>query len=61
MLEQLCEKKMAHSIKEDRVELEELKKESEKVREEIEEEREMLRVTNLLREERVQMRLTDAK
>ena len=52
---------MAHSIKEDRVELEELKKESEKVCEEIEEEREMLRVADLLREERVQMRLTDAK
>ena len=60
MLEQLCEK-MAHNIEEDRVELEELKKESEKVCEEIEEEREMLRVADLLREERVQMRLTDAK
>lgn len=60
MLEQLCEK-MAHSIEEDRVELEELKKESEKVREEMEEEREMLRVADLLREERVQMKLTDAK
>ncbi|CAI9277644.1 unnamed protein product [Lactuca saligna] len=60
MLEQLCEK-MARSIEEDRVELEELKRESERVREEMEEEREMLRVADMLREERVQMKLIDAK
>ncbi|KAL8196067.1 hypothetical protein R6Q57_025067 [Mikania cordata] len=60
LLEQLCEK-MAHSIEEDRVELEELKKESERVRFEMEEEREMLRVADVLREERVQMKLIDAK
>nr|XP_043628363.1 uncharacterized protein LOC122599840 [Erigeron canadensis] len=60
ILEQLCEK-MALSIEEDRVELEELKKESERVRQEMEEEREMLRVADMLREERVQMKLIDAK
>ncbi|KAI3756699.1 hypothetical protein L1987_56521 [Smallanthus sonchifolius] len=60
LLEQLCEK-MARSIEEDRVELEELREESEKVRKEMEEEREMLRVADMLREERVQMKLIDAK
>ncbi|KAJ0609824.1 hypothetical protein HanPSC8_Chr03g0131921 [Helianthus annuus] len=60
VLEQLCEK-MAQSIEEDRVELEELKKESERVRKEMEEEREMLRVADMLREERVHMKLIDAK
>ncbi|XP_076902305.1 uncharacterized protein LOC143557017 [Bidens hawaiensis] len=60
LLEQLCEK-MARSIEDDRVELEELKKESERVRKEMEEEREMLRVADMLREERVQMKLIDAK
>ncbi|XP_076942802.1 uncharacterized protein LOC143612787 [Bidens hawaiensis] len=60
LLEKLCEK-MARSIEEDRVELEELKKESERVRKEMEEEREMLRVADMLREEQVQMKLIDAK
>lgn len=60
ILEELCEK-MARSIEKDRVELEELKEESERVREEIEEEREMLRVADMLREERLQMKLIDAK
>ncbi|MFS7926197.1 putative protein BRANCHLESS TRICHOME [Helianthus anomalus] len=60
VLDGLCQK-MVHSIEEQRVELEELKKESERVRKEIEEEREMLRVADMLREERVHMKLVDAK
>ncbi|XP_076943951.1 uncharacterized protein LOC143614378 [Bidens hawaiensis] len=60
VLDRLCQK-MVHSIEENRVELEELKKESERVRAEIEEEREMLRVADMLREERVHMKLIDAK
>ncbi|KAK9059064.1 hypothetical protein SSX86_021683 [Deinandra increscens subsp. villosa] len=60
ILEQLCEK-MVRSIEEDRIEFEELKRESERVRKEMEEEREMLRVADMLREERVQMKLIDAK
>ncbi|KAK9068149.1 hypothetical protein SSX86_012260 [Deinandra increscens subsp. villosa] len=60
ILDQLCQE-MACSIEEHRVELEELKKESERVQEEMEEEREMLRVADMLREERIQMKLIDAK
>ncbi|KAI3829053.1 hypothetical protein L1987_03167 [Smallanthus sonchifolius] len=60
VLDQLCQK-MASSMEEHRVELEELKKESERVRVEIEEERDMLRVADMLREERVRMKLIDAK
>ncbi|KAJ0851177.1 hypothetical protein HanPSC8_Chr13g0589241 [Helianthus annuus] len=60
VLDGLCQK-MVQSIEEQRVELEELKKESERVRKEIEEEREMLRVADMLREERVHMKLVDAK
>ncbi|KAK1418886.1 hypothetical protein QVD17_28036 [Tagetes erecta] len=60
VLDELCQK-MARSVEEHRVELEELRKESERVREEIDEEREMLRVADMLREERVQMKLIDAK
>ncbi|KAI3703316.1 hypothetical protein L1987_73283 [Smallanthus sonchifolius] len=60
VLDQLCQK-MASSIEEHRVELEELKKDSERVRKEIEEEREMLRIADMLREERVHMKLIDAK
>ncbi|XP_076924417.1 uncharacterized protein LOC143586842 [Bidens hawaiensis] len=60
VLDRLCQK-MVHNIEEHRVELEELKKESERVRAEIEEEREMLRVADMLREERVHMKLIDAK
>ncbi|KAK1430445.1 hypothetical protein QVD17_13171 [Tagetes erecta] len=60
ILERFCEK-MTRNIEEERVELEELRKETEKVRIEMEEEREMLRVADMLREERVQMKLIDAK
>ncbi|XP_022987001.1 uncharacterized protein LOC111484580 isoform X1 [Cucurbita maxima] len=60
ILEQICEE-LAAGIGEDRAELEELKRESAKVREEVEKEREMLRLVDVLREERVQMKLSEAK
>ncbi|XP_031743163.1 uncharacterized protein At5g41620 isoform X2 [Cucumis sativus] len=60
ILEQICEE-LAKGIGEDRAEFEELKKESAKVREEVEKEREMLHLADVLREERVQMKLSEAK
>ncbi|KAK3032502.1 hypothetical protein RJ639_037340 [Escallonia herrerae] len=60
ILEQVCDE-LARGIGEDRVAVEELKKESAKVREEVEKEREMLQIADVLREERVQMKLSEAK
>ncbi|KAG8644775.1 uncharacterized protein At5g41620 isoform X2 [Manihot esculenta] len=60
ILEQVCDE-LARGIGEDRAEVEELKRESAKVREEIEKEREMLQLVDVLREERVQMKLSEAK
>ncbi|KAJ8750246.1 hypothetical protein K2173_014161 [Erythroxylum novogranatense] len=60
ILEQVCDE-LAKGIGEDRVEVEKLKRESAKVREEIEKEREMLQLADVLREERVQMKLSEAK
>ncbi|XP_022153078.1 uncharacterized protein LOC111020667 isoform X2 [Momordica charantia] len=60
ILEEICEE-LAKGIGEDRAEFEELRKESEKVREEVEKEREMLQLADVLREERVQMKLSEAK
>ncbi|KAK6936251.1 hypothetical protein RJ641_033281 [Dillenia turbinata] len=60
ILEQVCDE-LARGIGEDRAEFEELKRESAKVREEMEKEREMLQLADILREERVQMKLSDAK
>ncbi|CAK9158989.1 unnamed protein product [Ilex paraguariensis] len=60
ILEQVCDE-LARGIGEDRTEVEELKKQSAKVREEVEKEREMLQLADLLREERVQMKLSEAK
>lgn len=54
-------KNWTKGIGEDRAEVEELKKESAKVREEVEKEREMLQLADVLREERVQMKLCEAK
>ncbi|GLT40688.1 hypothetical protein SLA2020_148020 [Shorea laevis] len=59
LFEQVCNE-MARSINEDKTEAE-LKKESAKVREEVEKEREMMQVADILREEGVQMKLSDAK
>ncbi|CAH9093729.1 unnamed protein product [Cuscuta epithymum] len=60
ILEQACDE-LARGIGEDRAEVEELKKESAKVKEEVEKEREMLQLADVLREERVQMKLSEAK
>lgn len=60
ILEQICDE-LARGIGEDRAQVEELKRESAKVREEVEKEREMLQVADVLREERVQMKLSEAK
>lgn len=60
ILEQVCEE-LAGSIGEDRAQVEDLKRESAKVRLEVEKEREMLQLADVLREERVQMKLSEAK
>ncbi|XP_043694561.1 uncharacterized protein At5g41620-like [Telopea speciosissima] len=60
VVEEACEA-LARSIGEDKAEVEELKRESAMVREEVEKEREMLQLADVLREERVQMKLSDAK
>ncbi|GFQ07238.1 uncharacterized protein at5g41620 [Phtheirospermum japonicum] len=60
ILEQVCDE-LARGIGDDRAEVEELKRQSAKVYEEVEKEREMLQLADILREERVQMKLSDAK
>lgn len=60
ILEQVCDE-LASGVGEDRTEVEELRRESEKVKEEVEKEREMLHFADVLREERVQMKLSEAK
>ncbi|KAL5700522.1 hypothetical protein ACHQM5_025954 [Ranunculus cassubicifolius] len=52
---------LARDIGEDKALVEQLKKESVKVREEVEKEREMLQIADVLREERVHMKLLEAK
>ncbi|KAI4382235.1 hypothetical protein MLD38_008223 [Melastoma candidum] len=60
ILQQVCDE-LSRGIGEDRAQVEELKRESAKVLEEVEEERKMLQVADVLREERVQMKLSEAK
>ncbi|KAK2985404.1 hypothetical protein RJ640_014147 [Escallonia rubra] len=60
IMEQVCDE-LASDIGEDRAHVEELKRESAKVHEEVERERDMLQVADKLREERVQMKLSEAK
>ncbi|KAL3518589.1 hypothetical protein ACH5RR_021178 [Cinchona calisaya] len=60
ILEQVCDE-LARGVGEDRATVEEFKRESAKVREEVEKEREMLHLADVLREERVQMKLLEAK
>lgn len=60
ILEQVCDE-LARSIGEDRAQVEEIKRESAKVRVEVEKEREMLQLADVFREERVQMKLSEAK
>ncbi|XVF69232.1 hypothetical protein PTKIN_Ptkin11bG0064400 [Pterospermum kingtungense] len=60
ILEQVCNE-LARGIGEDRATVEKMKREAAKVREEVEKEREMLQFADVLREERVQMKLSEAK
>ncbi|KAL3326923.1 hypothetical protein AABB24_037571 [Solanum stoloniferum] len=60
VMEQVCDE-LARDIGEDRAEAEEMKRESAKVQEEIEQEREMLQLADRLREERAHVKLSEAK
>ncbi|KAJ4971179.1 hypothetical protein NE237_004278 [Protea cynaroides] len=60
VMEEACEA-LARNIGEGKAEVEELKRESTMVQEEVEKGREMLQLADVLREERVQMKLSEAK
>ncbi|CAA3014546.1 CAP-Gly domain-containing linker 1 [Olea europaea subsp. europaea] len=60
LIEEVCDE-LAKEIGEDKAEVEALKRESMKFQEEVEEERKMLQMAEVWREERVQMKLIDAK
>ncbi|KAJ9181338.1 hypothetical protein P3X46_009476 [Hevea brasiliensis] len=60
IMEQVCDE-LARDIGEDKAEVEELKRESAKLCAEVEKEREMMQLADVLREERVQMKLSEAK
>ncbi|XP_009627564.1 uncharacterized protein LOC107767834 [Nicotiana tabacum] len=60
LIEEVCEE-LAKEIGEDKAEVEALKRESQTLREEVDEERKMLQMAEVWREERVQMKLVDAK
>ncbi|KAK6149291.1 hypothetical protein DH2020_016816 [Rehmannia glutinosa] len=60
LIEEVCEE-LAQEIGEDKAEVDKLKRESMKLWEEVEDERKMLQMAEVWREERVQMKLVDAK
>ncbi|KAG0469829.1 hypothetical protein HPP92_016529 [Vanilla planifolia] len=60
LMEEVCDE-LAKEIGEDKAEVDASKRESIKIREEVEEERKMLQMAEVWREERVQMKLLDAK
>lgn len=60
VIEEVCDE-LAKEVGQDKAEVEALKRESMKFREELEEERRMLQMAEVWREERVQMKLVDAK
>ncbi|KAG6685761.1 hypothetical protein I3842_12G128300 [Carya illinoinensis] len=60
LIEEVCDE-LVKEIGEDKTEVEVLKRESMKLLEEVEEERRMLQMAEVWREERVQMKLVDAK
>ncbi|ONK75016.1 uncharacterized protein A4U43_C03F12430 [Asparagus officinalis] len=60
LMEEVCDE-LAKEIGEDKAEVEALKADSMRIREEVEEERKMLQMAEVWREERVQMKLVDAK
>ncbi|CAN4118797.1 unnamed protein product [Withania somnifera] len=59
VMEQVCDE-LARDIGEDRAEAEEMKRESAKVQEEIEQERDMLQLADRLREERAHVKISEA-
>ncbi|KAM0990081.1 hypothetical protein ACFX13_008752 [Malus domestica] len=60
IMEQVCDE-LARDMTEDKDEAEEMKRESAKVRDEVEKEREMMQFADVLREERAQVKLSEAK
>ncbi|KAJ8563455.1 hypothetical protein K7X08_031907 [Anisodus acutangulus] len=60
ILEKVCDE-LARGLGEDRAEMEELKRQAAKIREEVEMEQKMLQLADVIREERVQMKLSEAK
>ncbi|KAJ4977291.1 hypothetical protein NE237_002397 [Protea cynaroides] len=60
LMEEVCDE-LAKEIGEDKAEVESLKRETMKIYEEVDEERKMLQMAEVWREERVQMKLVDAK
>ncbi|XP_015079594.1 paramyosin-like [Solanum pennellii] len=60
ILEQVCDE-LARGLGEDRAEMEELKRQSAQIREEVEMEQKVLQLADVMREERVQMKLSEAK
>ncbi|KAL6652001.1 hypothetical protein ACP70R_010926 [Stipagrostis hirtigluma subsp. patula] len=60
LTEEVCNE-LAREVEEDKAEIEALKQDSLKLREEVDEERKMLQMAEVWREERVQMKLLDAK
>ncbi|XVE96349.1 hypothetical protein REPUB_Repub02eG0214000 [Reevesia pubescens] len=60
VIEQICDE-LAQDISQDKAEKEELKRETAKAREEVEKEREMMQLADVLHEQRVQMKLSEAK
>ncbi|URE19634.1 hypothetical protein MUK42_10994 [Musa troglodytarum] len=60
LIEEVCDE-LAKEIGDDKARVESLKRESTKIQEEVDEERKMLQMAEVWREERVQMKLVDAK
>ncbi|OEL26453.1 hypothetical protein BAE44_0012527 [Dichanthelium oligosanthes] len=60
LMEEVCDE-LAKEIAEDKAEVEAMRSESLKIRDELEEEKKMLQMAEVWREERVQMKLVDAK
>ncbi|KAF3325671.1 hypothetical protein FCM35_KLT08751 [Carex littledalei] len=60
LIEEVCDE-LAKEVEEDKIEIETLKQECFRIREEVDEERKMLQMAEVWREERVQMKLVDAK
>ncbi|GJN01708.1 hypothetical protein PR202_ga18991 [Eleusine coracana subsp. coracana] len=60
LTEEVCNE-LAREVEEDKAEIEALKQDSLKLREDVDEERKMLQMAEVWREERVQMKLVDAK